>query len=72
MLHILGNPIKKKLKFNVMAEINNGEARFIEPPKPIGYLQHPAIHTTIAVFHPINWFQRWMIKLCFGFRYEKI
>ena len=55
-----------------MAMINHGEAHFTEPPKPIGYLHHPATQTTIAVFHSINWFQRWMIELCFGLRYEKI
>ena len=55
-----------------MAEYSNDNAHFIEPPKPIGYLYHPATQTTIAVFGKINKFQRWMIKFCFGLRYEKI
>lgn len=42
------------------------------PPKPIGYLEHHATHTNIAVYHHINIFQRWMIRICFGLKYTAL
>lgn len=39
---------------------------------PIGYLVHEPTHTTIAVFKPINFWQRWWIKFCFGLKYEEV
>lgn len=47
------------------------ESYNIKLPQPVGYLVHEATKTSIAVFKPINWFQRVMIKWCFGFKYEK-
>lgn len=49
----------------------NESYRIKQPPQPIGYLVHEAIATTISVYKLINWFQRLMIKWCFGFKYEK-
>ena len=38
---------------------------------PIGYLVHEHTHSKIAVFKPINRWQRWWIKFCFGLKYEE-
>lgn len=43
-----------------------------QPPRPIAYLFHEAIHTSISVYKPINIFQRYMMKVCFGLKYVKI
>lgn len=43
----------------------------IEVPQEIGYLKHEQTKTSIAVFSKINWFQRLMIRLCFGLKYVK-
>lgn len=42
-----------------------------KPLTPIGYLRHAPTHTTLAVYHKINRFQRWMIRWCFGLKYTK-
>lgn len=42
------------------------------PEKPIAYLVHEATKTSISVYKPINIFQRYMMKICFGFKYIKI
>lgn len=39
--------------------------------KPIGYLVHKPTHSSIAVFTPIGWFKRLMIRWCFGLEYNK-
>lgn len=43
----------------------------IEVPQEIGWLKHEQTKTSIAVFSKINWFQRLMIRLCFGLKYVK-
>ena len=40
--------------------------------EPIAYLCHKPTHSKIAVFHKINFWQRWWIKICFGLKYEKL
>lgn len=42
----------------------------IEQPKVFGFLIHEATNTKIAVYKPIGWFKLFMIKLCFGLKYE--
>lgn len=44
--------------------------RKIQDDIPIGYLVHEHTHSKIAVFKPINFWQRWWIKICFGLKYE--
>ena len=44
----------------------------IEQPKVFGFLIHEETKTKIAVYKPIGWFKRAMIKWCFGLKYEKI
>ena len=39
------------------------------PENPIGHLRHKPTNTYIAVYHKINKFQRFFIKLCFGLEY---
>lgn len=41
----------------------------IEQPKVIAHLVHEPTKTVISVYKPMNWFQRWMIKWCFGLKY---
>lgn len=36
----------------------------------VGYLRHEPTHTKIAVYQHIGWFQRLMIRWCFGLEYE--
>lgn len=43
----------------------------IEVPQEIGWLKHEQTKTSIAVFSKINWFQRMMLRLCFGLIYIK-
>ena len=38
--------------------------------EPVGYLHHEPTKTSISVYKEINIFQRWMLNLCFGLRYE--
>lgn len=42
-----------------------------KPLIPIAHLYHAPTHTTLAVYHKINRFQRWMIRWCFGLKYTK-
>ncbi len=35
-----------------------------------GYLHHKPTHTKIAVYQHVGWFQRLMIRWCFGMEYE--
>ena len=48
------------------------DARLTVAIQPIGYLVHEATHSRIAVFKPINCWQRWWIKICFGLKYEEL
>ncbi len=36
----------------------------------VGYLHHKPTHNKIAVYQHIGWFQRLMIRWCFGLEYE--
>lgn len=45
---------------------------FMEKNKPIAYMKHKPTNSRISVYKKINWFQRIMFKLCFGFEYIKI
>lgn len=40
-------------------------------PRPIAYLIHEATNTNINVYKPINIFQRYMLRVCFGLKYVK-
>lgn len=42
-----------------------------KPLTPIAYLYHAPTHTTLAVYHKINYSQRCMLRWCFGLRYIK-
>ena len=46
------------------------EKMFVKVDKPIGFLKHEPTNTAISVYKKINIFQRWMLNLCFGLRYE--
>ena len=37
--------------------------------EPIGYLEHKPTHTNIAIYKPIGWFKRFMIRWCFDLHY---
>jgi len=41
------------------------------PPKPIGYLTI-ASNFTIAIYEPINWFHRLMMRLILGWKYTPL
>lgn len=47
-------------------------SRPIELPQPIGYLYADYAQKAIAVFEPIGWFKRLMLRWCFGLKYEPI
>lgn len=38
-------------------------------PKVVAHLVHEPTKTVISVYKSMNWFQRWMIKWCFGLKY---
>lgn len=42
----------------------------ITVPQPIGQLKCDYAQASIAVFEPIGWFKRLMLRWCFGLRYE--
>lgn len=42
------------------------------PDSPIGELIHRPTHSSIAVYHKINWFRRIMLKLYFDLDYRKL
>lgn len=44
---------------------------FINQPKIVAMLIHEPTKTSISVYKPMNYFQRLMIKLCFGIKYQK-
>ncbi len=39
---------------------------------PVASLHHKATHTVIHVYKRMNWFQRIMIRWCFGLEYRKL
>ena len=45
---------------------------WINIEKPVAFLKHEATKTQIAVYKKMNLFQRFMIRICFGFKYIKI
>ena len=45
---------------------------YIEQPKAIAKLVHKSTQSIIPVYKPLNWFQRLMIRWCFGLKYERI
>lgn len=55
-------------------EVRNQMASMLltQPDKPVAYLLHEPTHTNIAVYQKMNWFQRLMIRWCFGLKYRKI
>ena len=52
--------------------MDNKNYAHIEQPKVIAQLIHEPTKTVISVYKPMNRFQCWMIKLCFGLKYVKI
>ena len=44
----------------------------IELDEPIGYLEQKSMKLSIAVYKPIGWFKRLMLKWCFGLKYNRI
>nr|DAP86565.1 MAG TPA: hypothetical protein [Caudoviricetes sp.] len=48
------------------------EIEYIEQPKAIAKLVHKSTQSIIPVYKPLNWFQRLMIRWCFGLKYERI
>lgn len=44
----------------------------IEWVKPIGYLKHEPTGYSLAVYKPISRFKAFMLKHCFGLKFEKI
>ena len=50
---------------------NNSTVHLSIENKPIGYLRHRPTNSVFGVYKKINWFQRIMIKLCFGLEYVK-
>lgn len=50
----------------------NESQEFINIEKPVAYLQHVPTRTQISVYKKINRFQRFMIRICFGFKYIEI
>lgn len=44
----------------------------IEKPVIIAHLIHEPTKTVIPVYKPIGWFKRFMIRCCFGLKYEAI
>ena len=53
-----------------MAATLINERMFAKMNEPVGYLRHEATRTCISVYKKINFFQRWMLRICFGLRYE--
>lgn len=44
----------------------------IKLPDPIGNLVHEPTMTSIKVYKPISRFKAFMLKHCFGLKYEKL
>lgn len=49
----------------------NESYKIRQASQPVGFLIHEATGTNIAIYKPINWFQRVMIKWRFGLKYQK-
>lgn len=52
--------------------IDNGGYKITGLPKVVAQLVHEPTKTVISVYKPINRFQQWMIKWCFGLKYVRI
>ena len=50
----------------------NEQQGFIYVEKPVAYMLHEATKSQISVYKKINRFQRFMIRICFGFKYVKL
>lgn len=44
---------------------------FIQVEKPVAYLVHKATKSILPVYTPIGWFKRFMLRFCFGLKYNK-
>lgn len=44
----------------------------IKVVEPIGYIVHKPTKSTFGVYHPIGWFRKMMLRLCFGLEYRKV
>ncbi len=44
---------------------------FYHKQKPIGWLEHKPTNSRFAIFQPIGWFKKLMIKWCFGLEYKE-
>ena len=46
------------------------EESIIKVFNPIGHLRHEPTKISFQIYKKINWFQRFMLKLCFGLTYH--
>lgn len=56
----------------IKLEINEEEYKkyvIKSPTQPIGFLYHKPTMTNIFIYKKINWFQRLMLRICFGLEY---
>lgn len=44
----------------------------IKVVEPIGYIVHKPTESAFGVYHPIGWFKKMMLRLCFGLEYRKV
>lgn len=49
---------------------NGHTIEWVKPP--IGHLKHEPTGYTLAVYKPISRFKRFMLRWCFGLKFEKI
>jgi hypothetical protein len=52
------------------SEIKEETIKTIKVPQPIGWLRHEPTLTYINIYKKINWFHRFMLKICFGLIYH--
>ena len=52
-------------------EIMKAEYR-LNISKPVGWLIYEPTHHKIAVYKPISHFKRFMLRWCFGLKFEKV
>ena len=52
--------------------MNENYYKLKEQDKPVAYLEHEPAKTNISVYKHICWFQRVMIRICFGLKYKKV
>lgn len=48
------------------------DCHWVNPIKPIGHLKHEPTGYSLAVYKPISRFKRFMLRWCFGLKFEKI